>query len=90
MSRSEVLASVDSHRSLFGNAGPYSVCAFNRLGPDAAEPSPKLPESACLRGFAAMLDCDTGGVTEKDGVSGLANDIVQPIHLLPRGDDQVA
>src|SRR5437868_8715032 len=87
--RSKMLASVDGDRPLFGDAGANAVGAFDRLGPHAAEPSPPIPEAARIGIIAAVLDRDTGGVTEQDGVSGLANHSVQPIDFLLRTDDEL-
>src|SRR5262245_24051357 len=88
--RPEMLASVDGDGALFGNASADSVRALDLLGPDAAEPGPPVFEFARLRIFAAMLDRDPGGITEQDGVSGLANDLVQPVDLLLCCQDEVA
>jgi hypothetical protein len=38
--------------------------ALHLLGPHPAEPSSPIFERACLRIFAAMLDCDTRAITE--------------------------
>src|SRR5438105_1526652 len=86
--RSKMLSSVDGDRPLFGDAGANAVGAFDRLGPQPAEPSPPISEAARIGIVAAVLDRDTGAVTEQDGVSGLANHSVQPIDLLLRTEDE--
>ena len=76
VSRSEMLASVDGDRPLFGDAGADAVRALHVLGPHAAEPSSPILELACLRIFTTMLDCDARAITEQDGISGLPNHLV--------------
>ncbi len=80
--RSKMLTSVDGDRPLLGDAGADAIGAFDRLGPHTTEPSPPISEAARIGIVAAVLDCDTGGVAEQDGVSGLANHSVQSIDLL--------
>jgi hypothetical protein len=65
MSRSEVLASVNGDRPLFGDARADTVRTLDLLGPDAAEPGSPVFKPARLRIVAAMLDCDTRCVTEQ-------------------------
>src|SRR5262249_1186323 len=48
VSRSEMLTSVDSDRSLLGDAGANAVRTLYRFGPDAPEPSSPIFEAACL------------------------------------------
>src|SRR5215510_9477319 len=73
VSRSKMLASVNSDGALFDNACADAVRALHVLGPDAAEPRSPIFEAACLRTFAAMLDCDARAITKQDGVSSLSN-----------------
>jgi hypothetical protein len=77
MSGPEVLVSVNGNRPLFGDAGADTVPALGFLGPDAAEPGPPTLKLAGLYIFAAMFDRDTRGVTEQDGISGIANHVVR-------------
>src|ERR1700719_2467702 len=90
MPRPEMLASVDCYGPLLGDAGADAVGPLALLGPDAAKPGSPVFKLARLRIFAAMLYCDTRGVTEQDGVSGLANHLVQAVELPLRGRDEVA
>jgi hypothetical protein len=55
---------MDSDGPLFNDAGADAVGALHLLGPHAAEPSSSILETACLRIFAAVLDCNAGAVTE--------------------------
>src|SRR6266550_2977943 len=64
VSRSIMLASVDCYRTLFGNAGADAVCPLEGLGPDAAEPSSPISESAGVAFVATVLDDDTRRVAE--------------------------
>src|SRR2546423_10327296 len=73
MPRPEMLASVDRHGPLLGDAGADAVGSFDLLAPDAAKPSSPVFELARLGIFAAMLYGDARGVAEQDRVSGLAN-----------------
>jgi hypothetical protein len=89
MPRSKVLVSVNSDRPLFGDAGADAVGAFDRFGPNAAEPSSPVFEPARICFVAAMLDGDARRVTEKKRVSRLANELVEPIDLLLCAKDQL-
>src|SRR5262249_37754014 len=64
VSGSEMLASVDSDRSLFGDAGANAVRALDLLRPYAAEPGSPIFEATGLRIFTAMFDRDARAVTE--------------------------
>ena len=89
MPRSKVLVSVDSDRPLFGDAGADAVRAFDRLGPHAAEPGSPVFEPARVCFVTAMFDRDARRITEEKRISRLANDLVEPIDLLLRAEDQL-
>src|SRR6476646_9171122 len=61
MPRPEMLASVDCYGPLLGDAGADAVGPLALLGPDAAKPGSPVFKLARL--LAAMLYCDTRGVT---------------------------
>ena len=89
MPRSKVLSSVDSDGSLFGDAGTDAIGTLDRFGPDPTKPGSPIAEALRRRVFPAMFDRNTCRVTEEHGVSGLANQTVQPIDLLLRTQKQV-
>src|SRR5258708_16276900 len=76
-------------RPLFGDAGSYAVGALDVLGPNAAQPCSAPFEAARLRIVAAVFDRGARGVAEEDGVSGLANQTVQPVELLLCTQDEI-
>src|SRR6516162_2853983 len=89
MPRSKKLVSVNGDWPLFGDAGADTVRAFDRLGPHAAEPGSPVFESARVCFVTAVFDRDACRITEEQRVSRLANELVEPIDLLLRGEDQL-
>jgi len=73
VSRPEMLASVDRDGALFDNACADAVRTFYVLGPDAAQPRSPVFETARLRAYPPVLDCDARSITKQDGVSSLPN-----------------
>src|SRR5260221_985135 len=72
----EMLASVNSDRPLFDDAGADTVCALHLLRPHRAEPGSPISELACPRIFSAMRDRNARAITEQDGISCFANHLV--------------
>ena len=59
-----MLASVDRHGPLFGDACANAVGAFGRLGPHAAKSGSPIFELTCIGIAAAVIDGGTCGITE--------------------------
>ena len=72
----KMLASVNSDRPLFDDAGADAVCALHLLRPHRAEPSSPILELACPRILTAMRDCNARAIAEQDGISSFANHLV--------------
>src|SRR6516165_5372533 len=65
MTRSKMLASVNSDGPIFGDAGADTVRTFDRLGPHPAEPGSPVFETARVCFVAAVLDRDACRITEE-------------------------
>src|SRR5258708_39917769 len=72
-----------------GFEGNEVIGAHNCCDQHPSEPSSKIMELACQRIFTTMRDCDARAITEQDGVSSLADHLVQFIHLLLGSEDEL-
>src|SRR5580692_12276881 len=87
VARAEMLASVDGDGSFFGDARADTVRALDLLGPHAAQPGSPVFESLRVRLITAVLDHDTRRLAEEDGVTRVADQLIEPVDLLLRCED---
>jgi hypothetical protein len=85
-----VLAAMDENRAPFGEASPDAVCPFNLLRPDAAEPDAPIFElfSPCF--IAAMVNCNSLFVAQKNDIPLLPDDRIETIDLFPGVQNEIS
>ena len=77
----KMLGTMHEDRPSIRDAGADTVCAFDPLGPDAAQPYTPLPELLVLALVAAMVDSDSIAVAQENYVRLRANNGIEAVYL---------
>src|SRR5215813_7086136 len=79
MARSKVLVTMDENRTLFSNARPDPVCAFDFFRPNSSNPDAPVFELFGQRFIPAVVNSYSIGIAQQNDISLLADDRIKAI-----------